>query len=359
MAELSWTINPDGGGDYVSLATWDAAQAQDLTDDGGDFVTVTLETGGSADTGGIVVLDTDWVTAEGNDITITASGAHRHTGARGTGYRLATNDGYDSAIYIKVGHVIINGLAATNSHLNRRGAFQVAASNVWLLNCLGYDCGKQGSGIFYDDSATNHSLYCINCIALNSDKSGFFGQGGSDTGTGLYCCNCISLNADTYGFEKATWKNFFLRNCYAGASGTQDYGPEGGAGSFSEAYYCTAGDSSFATVSYTVQSNCRDGQTASTGSPTYFTNVIPTIENINLTSASSDLYANAGYDYDGLSWYHEDCESSGQGMDYADTVRTTWCRGAHEYVAPAAGLARAKVNRSVANDSQLLGALVS
>lgn len=81
MADLSFDVDPDGTGDYLSLNAWDTAQQQDLTDNGGDTMTAVCQSSsGTADTTGITIFG--WTTGAANYIRVWTdpNESYRHDG---------------------------------------------------------------------------------------------------------------------------------------------------------------------------------------------------------------------------------------------------------------------------------------
>lgn len=121
MATITRYVDPNAaaGGDgttnglsgstcaYASMAIWEAAQQQDLTDGGGDIAEcICSSNGGAADTTSVTI--DGWTTGASSYITIYAAPAYRHAGVWDTGkYRRTTTD---TSITISEAFVRVNFL---------------------------------------------------------------------------------------------------------------------------------------------------------------------------------------------------------------------------------------------------------
>ncbi len=324
MAALSAGVDPDGTLDYVGLDIGQDAEAQDLTDGGGDtFDFNCLASSDSPDTGK-VRLD-GWTTGDGNELTVNVDPANRHTGKGGTGYRIIASGGFDPLFDIREDFVNVVGVALKNTQAGqdtggtgfkvREG---VAEGLRYFEACLAYECGTRG--YFVNDASDGNQF--VNCIALSNGQDAIGGDGFSTINNDLFF-NCVSINNNsgtTYpgrGFYYTGAGACTLTNCYAGGNDGDDYEDVDGTLTLTT---CHAADLT------------GDTQTAlATGSGTYFTNVTAGSEDINVTSVSSGLYQ-TGTDLDGA--------TPPVTVDYAGTARhaSTPTVGAYEFVAaPAAG----------------------
>lgn len=180
-ADLAFTVDSDGvTGDYPSLNTWEAAQQQDLTDAGGDTMTVTCATSdGSADTTATSI--SGWTTGVGNGISVKVDPGSRHGGAYdATKYRIEltnTNLLLITEDYVSIDGVQFQVTATTNSHVGIFYATGInAANDNRVSNCIikGVITSGDGErGIFAADSDTiltawNNLIYGFSGAANNN-----------------------------------------------------------------------------------------------------------------------------------------------------------------------------------------------
>ena len=278
MAALGHTIDPDGTGDYLSLVAWDAAQAQDLTDAGGDtYAADYITSGGSADTGGILNLD-GWVTDSSHFITITVPEVHMHDGKRNTSkVRLVVSDAFDELFSVSADFTVIIGMQARNSHVNGYSAFNITGDDCVLKYCIGYDNGisQSGRGHMVWDAADRTVL--INCAALNCGGDGFRkNSGGTGDANASYYFNCTAMGSGGDGVQVQDFRNLYTTNCYFGGSADNDIELVGGSSVITIlTTYTEDGSESTPIAAY------------STSAGAYFTNVTSGSEDPHISTDSS------------------------------------------------------------------------
>ncbi len=285
MADLEKIVDPNvvgGAGDgtseanaYASLALWEAAEAQDLTDAGGDTMTALCKhTGDGIDDTELIIDDGGWVTADGNDITISVPLTHRHDTTRAAlGYHMVEGGGFNVGLRVDIEWVTVDGMAATTTHANGQSGFFFIVDNLTLLNCLAYDTGTdQTAHGFQGTAAADVNVLLENCIAYGNRDSGF-------TVDAVTLNHCTAINNGTYGFQAFSAGTSTAANCYAGGNTTADYGATG-AGALNT------------TTSHAADGTADTTTALAVGSGTYFTNVTATTEDVNVTSADSELNEN-------------------------------------------------------------------
>jgi hypothetical protein len=270
-----------------------------------------------------------WTTT-GYHLYVEVPEAYRHTGSRGTGGRLEFSANNDHCLILEVPNMIINGLSMRNSHGNTYSGIYVngAADSLTIANCLIADMSSAGTngGVYVLSGAENVTIN--NTIFLSCNYGIRMAYAGNINA-------CTMINSDSYGVYINDWQNVNLRNCYIGGSGTQDIDQAGTNGTIN-CTYCSVSDTSFADETFDTETDCDDSIACAVDSGAYFANVTAGSEDADVTSASSSLYTNPGADIDGEASWPTVCESGGDGIDYAGTVRSTWVRGAYEYESVAA-----------------------
>lgn len=212
MADLGHTVDPGGTGDYVSLNALLAAQAQDLTDGGGDTYTATcITTNGNPDTA--VVSDSGWTTGIGNELTFLVDPAHRHDGKYNTAkFRVERSlDGFllsSDAVEVIGMQIQLTRSSGTTTRrgLNFSGGSTLLVEKVIIQGVL--------SGTTSNNRALEKASGTV--IIINSTIYGFdvnsanaiLHLGGTTTAYNLTVANNIS------GFTRAT-ATFNCYNCIA------------------------------------------------------------------------------------------------------------------------------------------------
>lgn len=172
MADLSTIVDPDGGGNYTSASTADNAEAQDLTDGGGDTFTIWMEASAdSADTVALLVGG-GWTTGATTYLRFRASAGEEalQSGVVATRARLEVTDA--STVDCREDYVRFENLQLGCLHVGAGGATVFGASvgapsDIRLTNCYLYSDGGVSSyqGIIWDDA--DATLTVTNCIMYN------------------------------------------------------------------------------------------------------------------------------------------------------------------------------------------------
>lgn len=199
MADLAVTVDTDGvTGDYASLNAANVGEAQDLTDDGGDTMTITCQaTAGAADTTAVDI--NGWTTGAGNTITVVAAITDRAvaSGLDANRYRLELAPGagvaclHSNEKYVHFDKLQIHntsgasdsyGIASLFTHtpfdisncyisMNDSGnGIRIAGGNVvQIWNCIVYNPhgGEPSEGIYATTNVVSISIY--NCIVYGCD----------------------------------------------------------------------------------------------------------------------------------------------------------------------------------------------
>jgi hypothetical protein len=289
------------GGDYTSLATALSAEAKDLVAAGDSYI---FDCTGILNTSAIT-MGAEWTTDSTHTITIQATGANRHTGKRGTGFRIVGDFSWSHAIRIMTPYVTLDGIAVSNigGTSNQQGIRILDAAGVKVLNCLVYDTTSQGF------SFLGSSVISANCVSISCGIGFMIGNASGYT---FHVYNATALT-NGYGFYVDSWGTVHLTNNYAGGSVTEDYHAEANAGI---TYTTCHSEDGTGTTTTTSIASCN------------FTNVTSGSEDINITAGSA--LATVGTDL------HEDT-SYAFSTDYAGTARPngSWCVGAMQLVSAA------------------------
>lgn len=300
MADLTASVNPDGGADYTSLNSAEATEQATHTDLVGDNNTMAFNgsSSGSADTTAATI--TGWTTGAGNGISVNA--INSHGGLRDTGYRIVTAA---AVLTIAQSFVLIDGVSGKTTNAGN-DVFHLNAANIQAVNCLAYDSGRYG---YRGDNVTNVGF--VNCTAMNCGGGGFWFR---DSGFGY---NCVAVGNTGAGFLVDNFDTMTLKNCYAGGNSGTDYDVSSGG--------------SLASTTCHAEDGTADTTTAySTSAGAYFVNVTGGSEDVHtnnvasaLRSAGTDLSADGVFPFD---------------YDFEGDTRSNWDVGADEFVgAPPTG----------------------
>lgn len=302
MAETLKTVKSSGG-DYSTLSAWEAGQQKTIA--AGD--TEYAECYNFQDTTSVVI--DGWTTVATGYIKIGTPTAERHTGTRGTGYRLVVNGNH--GIFIYEDFVRINGIevrAYGGSYDGIQNLWSVSSSAVYYVeNCLVYDCGRYGI------SMVEGRYNASNNIVMGNTSDGIRIERGNITLT-AYCYNNTSCANGTYGINRVDG-TAHSKNNYCGGNTTADYN-----GTFSTKSKSgssdTTGTASYQSINY------------STSAGAYFTSVTAGSQNLHIGASSSlkdvadDLSGDANYPIT---------------TDIDGTTRSgSWDIGADEYVSASA-----------------------
>ena len=291
MAIITKTVG--SGKDYTTLNAALAGEQKDITASGSNQSYV-FECDAIQDTTKVVVSAT-WVTDSTHTITIQTSTANRHTGVRGTGYRLVTNTDWDYAFYSTVAWVILDGISMRNSsalsYCLRFNCSSPDTKKVWIKNCLFADSVKTAN------IAMTVNSVIVNTVSLNgayTTGAGFKSYNGVNPTTHyLYNVTCLNnVGATGYGFYFCDYGIFYVKNCYSGASTTYDYYKQTNANvTFTT---CASSDGSLSTSVVSVTNAAFTVSTA--GSENINTLVESKLRKIG-TDLSSDAVYPFNYDY--------------------------------------------------------------
>lgn len=231
------TIKPAGqGGDYTSIAAWEAAEQADLVSL--DEVRIG-EIDGYWTTPDTTRVEIDGWTADSTRyIEVRAVGSARHNGKwDNTKYRLE----YDSAglnffvlllneAYVRINNIQIYSKQSASPSFH--GCLSVGPnSNDCIINNVIAQCDPSGGSYIIGFELSNNTIL-TNCIALNAiggsgvtHRRGFHCQVNSASIT-IYYYNCIAYNCSA-GFSRTNAnisivKNCLAQNCTDGFYGTFD-----------------------------------------------------------------------------------------------------------------------------------------
>lgn len=211
-------------------------------------------------------FDVDWDIGAGGSarkIIIRADGANRHTGIRGTGYRM------QSRLLIKPTSNIVGaevyGIAA--KCLNLRGP---TGTQLVHDGCLSFDAPNEGF------VCAGGTIIRRNCISVGSGSNAF-DSGNGDSVPTVTDINCTVMGSGGYGFNSTAGTHTAV-NCYSGGNVT---GPYNGTITKTNCAHDTAGvfTGSTASVAYSTAN---------------FTNVTAASENAKLASGSALIAAGVG-----------------------------------------------------------------
>lgn len=299
------------GGDYTSLASWEAGRQADLV--AGDLIEVAeCYDLGAADTTGVTI--DGWTTGASNYIRITVPSAERHTGTRNTSkYRLVVSAGFSAAMIVSEEYVRIEGLQVRNSAGNGSACIIIGptgTSDVRVSDTIVHDISSSSTGDGFRITRGTVGLY--NCAAFACTGTSGVGFHSYNTGSpAVTANNCVAANCSN-GFAVRGFLTMTAKNCYAGGSVTSDYTRDGTATITKTTCYSEDGTESTSTAAF------------STSSGAYFTNVTSGSENLHIGASSS--LKDAGTSLAG--WAHP-----GGDVDIDGDARSgSWDVGYDEYV---------------------------
>lgn len=293
----SWTVNTDGGGDYLTLAACVAAVPKDLTTQGG--ITITLD-GATNDTTGVnLSVFTNPTAAYHLTLICTNDSNGVWSDSK---YIIASGTAYATTLNVPPRYTEIIGIQISSASFGT--GIYINQPNVLIQRCLFRQTG--GNAI----SITSNSCQVENCGFDGGAKAIYVGP----SKTGNLILNCSGLNQTTYGlhFGGGSGATATVVNTYFGLTGTADWFSDAGG-----------------TLTLT---NCygEDGTLSTTV-------VAPTVANFTvITAGSADMHLplgsgliGVGADVSGSLHTVEDIDGQTRPMD------TTWDVGYDEYyVAP-------------------------
>lgn len=206
MAALGHTVDTDGTtGDYASMQALSVAQAQDLTDGGGDTYTATLQaTTGAVDSTGWNF--SGWTTSAAFDLTLQAAVGHKalKTGIDTGRYRYTGGTAFVSVNYINflyiqtvnskiqftggTGLYFFDGVFFDGDGIESRSA--AATGDVTIIRSVIY---RSGTRLLWCDNAVTMSAY--NCV-LHGDNSIEGIRDGASTTTIMKNCAVFNTSND-------------------------------------------------------------------------------------------------------------------------------------------------------------------
>ena len=220
MAALQYTIG--SGMNYPSLALAEAGTRQNLTSGGGNTLEILIqEAFQETRSGSGITFGTGWTTSATCTITITVPKAYRHTGSRGTGYRIVGDfDWGGTGLLTTLSYVTINGVSVRRTGDNM--GFGISTGDLVnnVRNCFVADCDLVGI-IINDGNAVNNMV--VGCSV--GIRANYGGWGGTDF-TRAY--NNTILNC-TQGIDLGNGNgHLLLKNTCIGNSGNPSIAVEGG-----------------------------------------------------------------------------------------------------------------------------------
>ena len=268
MAALSYTFG--SGMNYASLAAAQAAQViahGNLVSDGNSITFLGQQAYAEAMSGAGIVFGSGWTTDATHTITITIPKAYRHTGIRGSGYRITGDFGwYGYGLDCSaVSNVTITGISVQETDSGADNCFGIATgdTNTNVVDCLITDCA--GVGIVANGGTVANCMM-IGCgIGLRASWGSW---GGTDF---THAYNDTILNC-TLGIDGGNGNgHLLLINGYIGNSGSPCINMQG---SILDTIQTTGTDNGFTgTITISVK-NC------------HFTNIVAGSENLHIASTS-------------------------------------------------------------------------
>lgn len=309
MADLGHVVDTDGiTGDYASLNALNSAQAQDLTDGGGDTYTATCQA--STDVVDSTAVDiTGWTVNAASFVTVTASG-DMHDGTRGNGYRLESSVAYASTITLSEQYTVLVGLGICNSNINADTALIVNASDCIIKDGLIYDTVTFDTDNKAALTADSGGTIIVNTF-IYSCGSGIYSGSGS-----TYVYNCTILNCSTYGVSTKAYRTTVIKNTYVGGSGSEDLNDG-------------TGDNGNYTVTTCETSDGTEGTTTTSVANCDFTSDTAGSEDGHIGASSQLIGDGTDLSADGIYPFN---------VDFEGDSRSSWDVGADERVVAGSGV---------------------
>ena len=332
MAALQYTVG--SGQNYATLALAEAGTRQNLTSGGGNTIEFLIQQAFQETRAGSgITFGAGWTTSATCTITITVPKAYRHTGKRGTGYRITGDfDWYLPGLTI-TSNVIVNGVAVQctdGGNNNCRGISADGTSNTTLRNCFIADCaGSNLAGIGIVAGGTN----TINCIMVGCD-TGFRADTGAYGDPASYAYNNTILNC-IQGIDLGNGNGrLLLKNTYIGNSGNPSIAVQGGI---------------LDTIVTSATSDGFTGTTTITVVNCHFTTITAGSEDLHIASTSYLCHGvHAGTDlHTGDTYYNFS-------TDFEDDARPngSWDIGADQYVSGSTTYEVSTTETGTLSDSQ-------
>ena len=305
MATYTKIVDPNGGGDYVSLSAWQVGE-KGLYSSGDTAQAICRRTGATKDTTALSV--TGWTA--GVNVKITVDSNYKHNGkwadknALGNYiYIITMGTDYAATISVSQALVEIDDMLIENTSATGSSGISMGSVDGVIVQRSIFKCANNG---FTSDAYGKGSYNLYNCLFYNC-KVGY-NDGRGDGGSGRYChvYNCTASGCTSYGFKGGYGTNFY--NCLSVGNTTGDF----------------QRDSATPTSDYNVSSDATafgaNKGTGKTSYATYFTD--KTNGDLHLKDNSTNLFGLAG------------TSESGSFTDDIDgTTRSNWDIGYDEYVA--------------------------
>jgi hypothetical protein len=223
------TIKPAGqGGDYSSLAAWEAGEQADLVSlDRVAVGEIDGDWSGGPDTTNVTI--DGWTTNIANYVIVRTVNTAKHNGRwDNTKYvhKSASTSGH--TFYIVEDYTLVIGIQAwrDSDPTGLSSVFRIARTNNILMNCIArgptsYTTANSMAGFYSWTGAINN--YIINCISFNLKSTGNTGRGITATVGILNVYNCTTYNCYTGYYENNgiyIAKNCLAQNCTDGFNGT-------------------------------------------------------------------------------------------------------------------------------------------
>ena len=291
------------GGDYTTVAAWEAAQQ-------GDLVALDeIHVGEIYDVNTTAALTIDGSTTDATRyMVLTVNSANRHAGkwdtafqnfqVSSTGAAIANSDDYTRISWVQVRNTSGSAIKSSNT-----------GTYIEQVICTG-SAGSSNHGIDLASTATN-------CVLTNIIVHGCHNGINSSAGTGAVISNCTTVANRRAGISSSNAAALAVKNHYSGGNTTFNYA-EGGSANISSWTFTTS-----------MSSNTESTESGLTNSIAYstanFTNVTAASEDLHLVTGSAlidvgtDLSGSFTIDIDGV------------------TRTGTWDVGADEYVTVGGG----------------------
>jgi hypothetical protein len=303
MADLSCDIDPGGTGDYLTLAAFEAAQGQDLTDGGGDTMTANcFSSDGSDDTSACLI--NGFVTSVTNYLKIIGTDFPSDGVFDATKYLITADDSwciYSQEAYVKIENIQAipkeTGGAAYGFLINT-GSGRLDIDSCFLKG----DCAGTG-GCYGINTTGADTVNVYNTVVKNiAGTTGHRAYFTDNSGSTMNIYNCVAHD------------NYYS---YWGYSGTMNvYNSAGITGSVSVFTSCDV-------IDYCISAG-GDGTNAQTPKSGDFDAEYPNLDSDDYTPASDGNSVGNGTDDPSSGLYSD---------DIAGTARSsTWDIGAWEYV---------------------------
>ena len=223
----SGETNATAGADraYASLAEWEAAEQQDLTDGSGDTMTVHCN-GTAADTTSLTV--NGWITDNGQDITIQVDQDVRHGGKwDASAYRLSVAN--DTPLRIRDDHTAVIGLQIEKTAANANAKDVLlynsigAANSILVSECIVRASGTDAyteAGIKFNDTSVLATVR--NCVIYGGGTLADVGNAGISSNAGAITVQNCTVNGFYHGIRKQVGDVTAI-NCLANGASNDDF----------------------------------------------------------------------------------------------------------------------------------------